>query len=649
MGNISGVQTSASNRAEDMLMKCDYMNEKYGCSNIIFSTGTPISNSMTEMYVMTRYLRPDILRESQIENFDDWAATYGEVVTKLETKPTGQGLQMKRRFSRFVNIPELSTSFRDFADVKTADMINLPVPKIKNGEPTIVVAKPDMLQKEYMNQLVRRTERIHCGGIDPTEDNMLKITHEARLLGLDSRCFYPNALPSSDSKFEMLIENLLDIYENTEKDKGVQVVFCDIAVNSVNGSFSVYDAIKERLVDEGIDPNEICFASEGEGKKSTKLYEQLRQGEKRFVIASTSKLGTGVNIQDRLCAIHHLDIPWKPSDYEQRNGRGIRQGNMFSEIEIFHYVTQDTFDTYMMDTIVRKSKFINQIMTSRSPARVCEDMDDMTLTYAKVQAATTSNPYIVEHIELQSELQELKMLKSEHQKNKYSMQKYLEREYPEKQQSFTKLLEKSTRDVQRYEHNKTDEFTMLIDGKNINDKKKIVAELDKARLMCDVSKSISVGQYAGFDVLVEKKEQFSSFFDTESPYSVVLQGELKYSCDLGTDNGLGNIRRIETLLEKTLPERKKSFEKAIDRINNDKENAEKLVSEEFEREDELRQKEERFEYLSQMLSQSNTSLPQEEDDVCYVEDNDVSDTLSAMSAKKANERFKSGETAARGR
>ena len=348
MSNVAGVQTTAAQKSEDMLMKTQYLNNKYGCNNILYATGTPCTNSMVEFYVMQRYLRPDLLEKAGLETFDDWASTFGEVVSQLEIKPAGNGFQMKNRFSKFVNIPELMMMYKEFADIQTPDMIRLPVPELKTGKPIVVSAKPDNYQKEYMKQLAMRAEMIHGGNVDPREDNMLKITHEARLLGLDCRCMDPKAVPAPDSKVNKLLDNLVQNYNDTMAERGVQIVFCDIAINEDAEHFSIYEAIKKDLVERGIPREEICFAGDAKTDKArAEMFEQLRKGEKRFILASTSKLGTGANIQDRICAIHHLDIPWKPADLTQQDGRGVRQGNMFPEVGIYHYLTENTFDAYM--------------------------------------------------------------------------------------------------------------------------------------------------------------------------------------------------------------------------------------------------------------------------------------------------------------
>ena len=464
MSNVAGVQTTAAQKSEDMLMKTQYLNGKYGCNNILTATGTPLSNSMTELYTMQRYLRPDLLKNAGLENFDDWASTFGEVVSQLEMKPAGDGYRMKNRFSKFVNIPELMQMYKEFADIQTADMLKLPVPKLKTGEPIVVTAKPDDLQKAYMQELAARSEAIHGGNVDPSTDNMLKITHEARLLGLDSRCIFRNSEPSPDSKVMKLLDNLEKNYHETADKKGVQIVFCDIAINDDSEHFSVYEAIKEDLIKRGIPRDEICFAGDAKTDKArAEMFEQLRKGEKRFILASTSKLGTGANIQDKICAIHHLDIPWKPSDLEQQNGRGIRQGNTFDEVGIYHYLTEETFDAYMMGIITNKAKFINQIMTSKSPVRVAEDVDEMVLSYSQMQAVASGNPLIMEKIQLDNDIANLKTLEAEHKKSTFAMQELAERKLPSLIENYADLLQQASGDLKAFQEQRPENADFQIE------------------------------------------------------------------------------------------------------------------------------------------------------------------------------------------
>lgn len=606
MSNVAGVQTTAAQKSEDMLMKTQYLNDKYGCNNILFSTGTPVSNSMVEFYVMQRYLRPDLLKKAGLQTFDDWASTFGEVVSQLEIKPAGNGFQMKNRFSKFVNIPELMQMYKEFADIQTPDMIKLPVPKLKTGEPIVVTAKPDDRQKAYMKELAARSEAIHNGNIDPSVDNMLKITHEARLLGLDSRCIFKEAEPTPDSKVMKLLDNLEQNYRETMEQKGVQIVFCDIAINEDSEHFSVYEAIKADLVKRGIPREEICFAGDAQTDKArAEMFEQLRKGEKRFIIASTSKLGTGANIQDKICAIHHLDIPWKPADLTQQDGRGIRQGNSFDEVGIYHYLTEETFDAYMMGIITNKAKFINQIMTSKDPVRVSEDVDEMVLTYSQMQAIASGNPMIKEKIQLDNDVANLKNLEAEHKKMVFSMQELAERKLPQTIDNYADLLQKASGDLKAFQEQHPDnaEFKMEIDGKTFDERAKVGEEIEKAIIKCSTTgETVKLGKYFGFDVSIEKNPANGNFFNSGTPCVAVLQGNLKYTSEVSLGNNVGNVRRIENLAGIQINQKIQQLSANLDKAKSDLEEAKANVAKPFERSAELAEKLKRLEYVNAQLS-----------------------------------------------
>lgn len=589
MSNVAGVQTTSAKKSEDMLMKTQYLNEKYGYGNVLWATGTPVSNSMVELYSMTRYLRPDLLEQAGLENFDDWASTFGEVVSQLELKPAGDGFRMKNRFSKFVNLPELMQMYKEFADIKMPDSLNIPnVPKMQTGKPIIVTAKPDALQQAYMKELAARSEAIQNGNIDPRVDNMLKITHEARLLGLDSRTINKDFIPNPDSKVNLLLDNLKRIRTETDKDKGVQIVFCDIAIHDDDNRFSVYEAIKQGLQERGIPENEICFA--GDAKTDTakaKMYDELRSGDKRFIIASTSKLGTGANVQDRVADIHHLDIPWRPADLEQQNGRGLRQGNKFKEVGIYHYVTEGTFDAYMLGIITAKAKFISQIMTSKAPARTCEDVDEMVLNYAVMSAVATGNPKLKRRIELQNEIAELKVVEADYNKNQYRMQELSERTLPEAIARDTKLLEKAKADIQTYESNKPEEFEITLDGVKYGERTEAGKALEAAILKCSVSgESQKLGTYAGFEVFVEKNQ--SGNLLSQSVCTVKLHGKLDYYCDVSLKNEVGNIRRIENLAKDGIAGRAKDIAGNIEKAKENLAAAKEALGKPFEHEEKLK-------------------------------------------------------------
>ncbi|WP_287606327.1 LPD25 domain-containing protein [Ruminococcus sp.] len=606
MSNVAGVQTTAAQKSEDMLMKTQYLNNKYGCNNILFATGTPISNSMVEFYVMQRYLRPDLLEKAGLQNFDDWASTFGEVVSQLEIKPAGNGFQMKNRFSKFVNIPELMQMYKEFADIQTADMLKLPVPKLETGKPIVVTSKPDERQKAYMKELATRSETIHSGTVDPRQDNMLKITHEARLLGLDTRCIFKDAQPAPDSKVTKLIDNLEKNYKNTMTEKGVQIVFCDIAINEDETHFSVYKAIKQALMERGIPEKEICFAGDAKTDKARdEMFKSLRKGEKRFIIASTSKLGTGANIQDRICAIHHLDIPWKPSDLTQQDGRGIRQGNRFSQVGIYHYLTEETFDAYMMGIITNKAKFINQILTSKSPARVSEDVDEMVLTYSEMQAIASGNPMIKEKIQLDNDVAMLKTLEAEHKKSIYKMQELAEKTLPKQITHYSELLAKSKSDMSKYQEQQAlnKEFEMTIGGVRYDKRENAGEQIAVAMAKCTATgEPIELGTYRGFKVTIERNPSANTFFELDTPCIAVLHGELTYSCDVATDNGVGNVRRIENLAGIQINQKLCSLEEQLEKANKDLSEAQQNMLKPFEHGQELAEKTKRLEYVNAQLS-----------------------------------------------
>lgn len=612
MSNVAGVQTTAAQKSEDMLMKTQYLNNKYGCNNILFATGTPISNSMVEFYVMQRYLRPDLLEKAGLQNFDDWASTFGEVVSQLEIKPAGNGFQMKNRFSKFVNIPELMQMYKEFADIQTADMLKLPVPKLETGKPIVVTSKPDERQKAYMKELATRSETIHSGTVDPRQDNMLKITHEARLLGLDTRCIFKDAQPAPDSKVMKLIDNLEKNYKNTMTEKGVQIVFCDIAINEDETHFSVYKAIKQALMERGIPEEEICFAGDAKTDKARdEMFKSLRKGEKRFIIASTSKLGTGANIQDRICAIHHLDIPWKPSDLTQQDGRGIRQGNRFSQVGIYHYLTEETFDAYMMGIITNKAKFINQILTSKSPARVSEDVDEMVLTYSEMQAIASGNPMIKEKIQLDNDVAMLKTLEAEHKKSIYKMQELAEKTLPKQITQYSELLTKARNDMSKYQKNQAlnKEFEMTIGGVRYDKRENAGEQIAVAMAKCTATgEPIELGTYRGFKVTIERNPSANTFFELDKPCIAVLHGELTYSCDIATDNGLGNVRRVENLAGIQINQKQCSLEEQLEKANKDLSEAQQNMLKPFEHGQELAEKTKRLEYVNAQLSGNSQSI-----------------------------------------
>lgn len=613
MSRVAGVQTTPAQKSEDILMKTQYLNETYGCKNIIFATGTPVTNSMTELYTMQRYLRPDLLQASGLQNFDDWASNFGEVVTQLELKPAGDGYRPKKRFSRFVNLPELMQMYKEFADIRTADMLNLPVPEIEGGKPQTVVSKPNDFQKAQLQILAQRSELIHSGVVDPRDDNMLKITNEARLLGLDARAVNPAAENYPDSKVNMCIDNIMKIYEDTKEQKGVQAIFCDIAVNSDDGRFSVYDYIRDELEKRGIPKDEICAAGDAKNQNQrNEMYAQLRSGSKRIVLASTTKMGTGANVQTRLAAMHHLDIPWKPSDLEQRNGRIIRQGNTFDKVKIFNYVTEDTFDSYMLNIIINKQKFISQLMSGKTPARTCEDVDEMVLNYSEMQSLATGDPRIKEKIELDGEVARLRTLESEHYNNKYRLEDFIVGGN-QKLKSFQAQLE-LCKDDKRYANDNAlpdGDFSMELHGKTYTERKDAAAVLQKYILSCMVSgERQNVGTYRGFSVSVSRETYGGGNF----PCINLRADGLTYSAELTLESDIGNITRMENVIKLGIDKRMSDTETAIDKLKADLQEAERTKDLPFEFAAELETKAARLEQLNFELNKPDEVVMLDEND-----------------------------------
>lgn len=601
MNNVSGVQTTAAQKSEDILMKTQYLNETYGTKNILFATGTPVTNSMTELYTMQRYLRPDLLDRARLQTFDDWAGNFGEVVSQLELKPAGDGFRTKKRFAKFTNLPELMQMYKEFADIRTADMLKLDVPELEGGKPQTIVAKPNDFQEAYMQVLAQRSEDIHSGSIDPAVDNMLKVTHEARLLGLDARAINPEAENTPDSKVNLCIDKVMEIYKNTEEQKGVQAIFCDIAVNSTDGKFSVYDYIKEELQRRGIPANEICTAGDAKDQNQrNEMFSQLRAGQKRIVLASTSKLGTGANIQTRLAALHNLDIPWKPSDLEQRNGRIIRQGNRFGKVGVFNYVTENTFDAYMMNIIVTKQKFISQLMSGKTPARTCEDVDDMVLNYSEMQALATGDPRIKEKIELDTEVSRLRTLESEHYNNQYKLEDViLNRKTDLKGMQQRVEFAKGDKAFAEEQLAKSDEFSVKLDGKIYTERSEAGEVLAKEIVQCMARhEEKTLGEYKGFEVSINT---MSNPVSTYAQVNLKRFGGLTYSAQVELDNNLGNITRMENLLKNGIDKEIARCEERIERDTSDIKAAEETLAMPFALADELQQKVARLDQLNAEL------------------------------------------------
>lgn len=558
---------------------------------------------MVELYTMQRYLRPDLLEKSGFQNFDDWASTFGEVVTQLEPTPDGTDFRPKKRFAKFANLPELIQMYKEFADIRTADMLKLPVPEIEGGKPQTVLAKPNEFQQEYVKVLAERSEQIHAGNVDSHEDNMLVITNEARHLGLDARCINPAAENDPESKVNLCVDRVKDIYDQTTEKKGVQVIFCDIAINNKKSDgtpcFSVYNYIREELVRRGIPREEICAAGDASTDvQRTQMFSQLNSGEKRILIASTGKMGTGANFQQKLCALHNLDIPWKPSDLEQRLGRIIRQGNENKSVKVFNYLTEKTFDSYMMSIIVNKQKFISQIMTGKTPARTCQDVDEMVLNYSEMQAIASGDPRVKEKIELDNDIARLRLLESEHARHKFDLQDVAAKCEQEINRIKNIALPNAQHDKAYAEKNALPEDTFKIElGDEIYTERAKAGEALRKEILRVMStkKDKTVGEYCGFTV------SLSSDLCT-TPKIKLYAGGMTYYTDSNLESDIGNITRIENILKIGIDKRIEALNESLISTEKNLAEAERTKDAPFEYADELREKTVRLEELNKELN-----------------------------------------------
>jgi N12 class adenine-specific DNA methylase len=554
--NVTGISNTRSKKASDMLLKTQYIQEINNGRGVVFATGTPISNSMSEMYVMQRYLQNHELQERQIHHFDAWAAQFGEVVSSLELAPEGTGYRFKSRFAKFTNLPELMTIFKNMADIQTADMLKLPVPKLKGDKHQLITSEASDFTKAIMEEFVERASDIRNGSVDPRTDNMLKITNEARLLGLDPRLLDPNAPNDPDSKINQCINMVYEEYQASNDFKGTQIIFSDTGTPNSDGRFSVYPYIKEELVKKGIPEHEICFIHDAKSEVQREaMFSDMRSGNKRIILGSTPKMGTGTNIQDRLIALHHADVPWRPSDLEQREGRILRQGNTNDEVSIYRYVTRSTFDSYSWQIIENKQRFISQIMTSKSVARNAEDIDESVLSYAEVKAIATGNPLIKEKMTVDNEVSRLTLLKSSFSSNKYRMEdNYLYR-YPKLIRDTGQKLECVIKDIQLRDMNKSEDFKIMIEGKLFDEREQAGTYLQVISISKEDDVEVPIGEFHGFELLLRK----DSFM---KQHQLILHGSHKYAVDFG-DSPHGNMIKLENILE-GLEKHVTKFETSID-------------------------------------------------------------------------------------
>lgn len=595
MRNVAGIPQTEAQKSSDMFAKCQYMDELTGGKGITFATGTPISNSMTELYTNMRYLQYGTLKRLGMTQFDSWAASFGETQTAIELAPEGVGYRTKRRFSRFFNLPELISVFKEAADIKTADMLNLPVPEAQYEN---VVLKPSEYQKEMVASLANRAEAVRNQLVSPYQDNMLRITNDGRKLALDQRLINEMLPANENSKVAVCAEKSYHIWEETTSERSTQLIFCDLSTPRKNRdeSFSVYDELKSLLMKKGVPEDEIAFIHDANtDQKKAELFAKVRSGQVRFLIGSTSKMGAGTNVQDRLIALHHLDVPWRPSDIEQQEGRILRQGNRNRKVKIFRYVTEGTFDAYSWQLIENKQKFISQIMTSKSPVRSCEDVDESALSYAEVKALATGNPYIKEKMDLDIQVSRLRLLKANYTSQKYRMEDNIVQHYPRQIVMVKELIEKLEQDIALYEQNAAtskDKFHMQV-GSGVYDTRKDAGNAIIKFFQTDADGTAKIGTYLGFSMNIA----FDSF---NRKFVLRLKGAMNHPVEIDPDP-VGNIIRLDNVL-KTMPDKLAEAKDRLETLTNQLESAKIEVTKPFQQEEELAEKLKRLAELNALLN-----------------------------------------------
>ena len=634
MRNVAGISQTDAQKSSDMFMKCRYMDELTGGRGITFATGTPVSNSMTELYTIMRYLQYDTLMRMGMGHFDSWAATFGETVTAIELSPEGTGYRAKTRFARFFNLPELISIFKEAADIQTSDMLNLPVPE---AEFINEVLKPSEEQQEMVSAFSERAESVRGGLVNPTEDNMLKITNDGRKCALDQRLLNELLPDAEKSKVNTCVENAFQVWEEGKADRTTQLIFCDLSTPKGDGTFNVYDDVRNKLAARGIPKEEIAFIHEynTEAKKA-ELFAKVRAGQVRILMGSTPKLGAGTNVQDRLIALHHLDCPWKPSDLEQQEGRILRQGNQNDKVKIFRYVTENTFDAYMWQILENKQKFISQIMTSKSPVRACEDVDDTALSYAEIKALATGNPYIKEKMDLDVQVSKLKLLKANHTSQIYRLESDIAKNFPVQISALKERIagmQVDSQVVKSVDLQDNDTFAMAVGNVLYEDKKEAGEALIAA---CAGLKTIStggkVGEYQGF-TLSASYNMFSNAFE------LTIKGKCSYKLEIGKDP-IGNMQRIHNTLssiDRKLTESKQKLETVQQQLAT----AQEEVKKPFPKEAELNEKMERLSELNALLNMD------EKGNETIMADEDIGREGSSTDSRDAVEEKELPETADR--
>ena len=598
MRNVAGLSTSEAQKSSDMFMKCRYMDEITGGRGVIFATGTPVSNSMTELYTVMRYLQYGTLQKKNLTHFDSWASTFGETTTAIELAPEGTGYRARTRFAKFFNLPELMNMFKEVADIKTSDQLNLPVPEAKFET---VVVQPSKHQQDMVAELSERAAAVHAGIVDPSEDNMLKITSDGRKLGLDQRLMNPLLPDDPDSKLNACVGNVLRIWQDGQEDKLTQLVFCDLSTPKNDGTFNVYDDIKMKLIANGVPAEEIAFIHDADTEAKKKdLFAKVRTGQVRVLLGSTAKMGAGTNVQDKLVAVHHLDVGWRPSDMTQRNGRIIRQGNQNKEVQVYQYVTEGTFDAYLYQTLENKQKFISQIMTSKSPVRSCDDVDEQALSYAEIKALCAGNPLIKEKMDLDIDVARLKVLKADHQSQQYRMEDKLLKYFPaeiEKQTGYIHGFEADIKTVEAHPQISEGFCGMDIRGKHYAEKADAGEWILAACKEVKGSDPVPLGSYRGFQMELS----FDSF---RHEYDIVLKGSMSHRVALGTD-ARGNITRLDNALA-GITERLERANEQLTNLYNQQEATKGELGKPFPQEAELMAKSQRLAELDAALNMEDT-------------------------------------------
>ncbi len=593
LSRVAGVNTSSSQRAFDMLNKCQYLQEVNNGRGVVFATGTPVSNSMSELFVMMRYLEPKELERQGVSDFDSWAATYGEIISSLEITPEGGGYRMRQRFAKFHNLPELMRTFKLVADIQTAEMLNLARPGILGGKAEVVSTAATPYQRMLMEEFIVRAEAIRKKEVSPHVDNMLKLTGEARLMAIDPRLIRANAPNEPESKLNLCIDRIYSIWQDTAEKRLTQLVFCDCGTPKP-GQFNVYDEMKRVLMEKGVPENEIVFIHDAKTEAQRQaIFEKTRSGEIRVLIGSTGKLGTGVNVQDRVIDLHHLDVPWKPSDITQRNGRGLRQGNLNEAIGILHYITEGTFDAYLWQIQEQKLRYIMQIMTAKSIARSCEDIDETVLTAAQFKAIATDNPQLLVKMELENRVSELKLLQRNYQSEQSELERNIQRIYPAEIAQHEKAITEITADIESLKPTEGKDFEITLDGKVYDERVKAgeMLLLYSRMLKENGEEEMTVGEYRGFTLKIQK-----GFWDSQS---LVIVGSHRYSAEMGTTE-IGAVTRMENMTER-IPNMLEPEKRRLSEVRSQLEEAKKQYGQPFAYEEELSEK-------SAALSDVNTEL-----------------------------------------